>query len=123
MISGIPSNDESMTIFELMTNICADRAVNTYRPDQSAEWETANHNLHEYIETLPIDFDSKNKLHNSAVDFESIVINQMYKHGFSDGISFIIEALGLGNEGKTLGFKQNYVKTKRNIKKPRKKPA
>lgn len=123
MISGIPENDESMTIFELMTNICADRAVNTYRSDKSTEWETANYNLHEYIETLPIDSGSKDKLHTSAIDFESIVIDEMYKHGFSDGICFIIEALGLGNGGKGLGFKQNYVKPKGNIKKPRKEPA
>ncbi|QDR79233.1 hypothetical protein [Sporomusa termitida] len=93
MIGSVPENDESMTCLELIAEILADRAINTYRPDRTPTWESANDKLCRGIDSLPVDFDAREELYTKIDDLHVTISSQMYKHGFSDGVRFIIEIL------------------------------
>lgn len=93
MIGSVPQKDESMTCLELIVEILADRAINTYRPDRTPTWESANDNLRRGIDSLPVDFNSREELYTKLDDLQVTIASQMYKHGFSDGVRFIIEIL------------------------------
>jgi len=88
MIDGIPTNEESMTVFEFLVATSEGRTTAAKRPDLSPEWETLSDETNSALDEHGLC-----EISDKFGDLIGVIQEKVYRLGFVDGINFMVEAL------------------------------